>query len=725
MKTNATLTIIIPVYNEERTIQAVLEQVTGATLNYPLDREIIVVNDASRDKTASLVEAYIQSHPGQGIRLVHHARNAGKGASIHTGIQEATGDFVLVQDADLEYDPRDYNRLLQPLMEDRADVVYGSRFAGGEPHRILFFWHSIGNKFLTFLSNMFTNLNLTDMESGYKVFRREVIQSVQLEEKRFGFEPEVTARVARIPGIRIYEVGISYYGRTYAEGKKINWRDGVHAIYAILKYNLFARKSPDRSEALGKEKNGPAYLLLALFFLAGLALIFTAGGTADEGDSVMHYLYARHAFDLPAHFFNHWAKPLFVLLAAPFAQLGIEGMKFFNLLAATGALFYTYLSARVLNIPNAWVAPLCAAFAPMLLIVTLSGLTEPLFAFWMIGGLYWLLKDKVTLGVAWLSFLPFVRSEGLIVLSVVGVYLLFRKLYKQVPLLAVGHLVYAVAGYWVHKDLLWVFNTMTYATLSSAYGQGGWLHFVRRLPEVIGWVLCLFLVLGLVYGAIAFLRRFVFGQRDDREEKELLLVYGLFTVYFIGHTAFWALGIFNSFGLLRVMVGVLPLMGIICARGVNLVALPFLTAMNTRIVLYACLAAIALYPFSRTEHAFSWKRDFVLKADQGAEDRLGAYVKQHYPDYRNYSFYYEPAYVSVALDLNYFDTAQHKRLLNSFEAGTFRSGDFVVWDDWYAPVEGKVELAQLLQDGRFTHLQTFEEKDYWNNTRTVKLFRVK
>lgn len=725
MRTNAVLTIIIPAYNEERTIRAVLEQVASVDLQYPLDREIIVVNDASKDKTAALVEAFIAEHPGLNIRQVHHLQNQGKGTCIHTGVREANGDFVLVQDADLEYDPRDYPRLLQPLMDDRADVVYGSRFVGGRPHRILFFWHSLGNKFLTFLSNMFTNMNLTDMENGYKVFRRAVLQSIPLEEKRFGFEPEVTAKVARIPGIRIYEVGVAYYGRTYAEGKKINWRDGVHALYCIFKYNLLARQSTDRQALLAKEQATPAYILLALFFLAGMILIFTATGTADEGDSVMHYLYARHAFQLPQHFFNHWAKPLFVLLAAPFAQLGFAGMKLFNLLASTLALFYTYRSARVLAIPNAWVAPLCALFAPMLMIVTLSGLTEPLFAFWLILGLYWLLRDKVPLSFVWLSFLPFVRSEGLIILSVVLVYALLRKWYRFIPLLAVGHIVYALAGYFVHHDLLWVFNKMTYATLSSAYGKGEWLHFVRKLPEVIGWVLCVFLILGLVYGAILFVRCFLFRPKDAAAEKELVLVYNMFAVYFAGHTAFWALGIFNSFGLLRVLVGVLPLVGLICARGINGVALPFLTAMNTRIVLYACVAAVVLFPFSGTQYAYSWKRDFSLKADQQAEDRLGRYVKRNFPEYRKHSVYYEPAYVSVALDLNYFDTTAHKRLLHAFEEDAFRSGDFVVWDDWYAPVEGKVELPQLTNNPRFTYLQTFEEKDYWNNTRVVKLFRVK
>lgn len=235
------LSIVIPCFNEERTIHLILDRIKEVSLLNGMDKELIIVNDCSTDDSRGAIERYRRNNPEMDIQYFEHEVNQGKGAALHTGISKAKGEYLLIQDADLEYDPREYNDLLRPMIEGNADVVYGSRFMGSNPHRILFFWHTIGNKFLTTLSNMLTNLNLTDMETCYKLFRTSIIQSIPLREKRFGFEPEVTAKISRIPKIRIYEVGISYYGRTYEEGKKIGWRDGFRAIYCILKYNIWKR----------------------------------------------------------------------------------------------------------------------------------------------------------------------------------------------------------------------------------------------------------------------------------------------------------------------------------------------------------------------------------------------------------------------------------------------------------------------------------------------------
>jgi glycosyltransferase involved in cell wall biosynthesis len=232
------LSVIVPAYNEEKTIPNVLDKLKSVELIGNFQKEIVIVNDCSTDNTEAVAKRFVEENPELEVAYFRHEYNQGKGAALHTGIRRATGDYIIVQDADLEYDPQEFNILLKPVIEGYADVVYGSRFMGGRPHRILFFWHTIGNKFLTFLSNMFTNLNLTDMETCYKLFRADLLKGLKLVENRFGFEPEVTAKISKIPKIRIYEVGVSYYGRTYDEGKKINWKDGFRALYCIVRYGL-------------------------------------------------------------------------------------------------------------------------------------------------------------------------------------------------------------------------------------------------------------------------------------------------------------------------------------------------------------------------------------------------------------------------------------------------------------------------------------------------------
>lgn len=229
----------MPVFNEANTVAVTLNKIKHVQLQSNIAKQLVIVNDCSTDNTLATIEKYKAENPDLNMSIYSHSINQGKGAALHTGIAKATGHYIIIQDADLEYNSSEYRILLQPLEDEMADVVYGSRFMGGKPHRILFFWHTIGNHFLTFFSNMFSNLNLTDMETCYKVFRSEIIKGIVLKEKRFGFEPEVTQKIARINSIRIYEVGISYYGRTYEEGKKIGWRDGLHALYCILKYGLF------------------------------------------------------------------------------------------------------------------------------------------------------------------------------------------------------------------------------------------------------------------------------------------------------------------------------------------------------------------------------------------------------------------------------------------------------------------------------------------------------
>ena len=465
-------------------------------------------------------------------------------------------------------------------------------------------------------------------------------------------------------------------------------------------------------------------VFITIFFLVMIVLSFVGNGTGDEGDSVMHYLYARYAFHYPAHFFDQWAKPVYVLIAAPFAQLGFWGVKLMNILFACGSMWFIYKTATSLKINYAWMAAVVFAFIPMNISLILSGLTDPMFAFFLIFGIYLLCKEKYYPGLVFFSFLPFVRSEGLIILCVLIVYLIIKELYQLIPLLATGHIVYSLAGYFIHKDFLWVFNKMSYATLSSAYGIGKWMHFVITLPESAGMAGAVFICIG-VFSGLLLLIKWLRRKADIVEEKNLFLIYGFFTVFFIGHSAFWALGIFNSMGLLRVMIGVMPLFAIIILHGMEYVIAPVKQFVWSRYVLYGLLAIMIIYPFTNNLYALHWKRDMVLKADQYADKELANFVHTNYADYHNYEFYYEPCYISVLLKQNYFNAKEHKRLLSAFETNQFADKCFIIWDDWFAVEEAKLTLEKIEQDGRFEKIKTFQRINYWGAIRTTVLFRKK
>ncbi|HEX8332063.1 MAG TPA: hypothetical protein VF622_05540 [Segetibacter sp.] len=460
------------------------------------------------------------------------------------------------------------------------------------------------------------------------------------------------------------------------------------------------------------------------YFIVMVIVAFVGKGTGDEGDSISHYLYAKTAWTYKHHFLDHWAKPVYVLVAFPFAQFGLIGVKVMNVLLNCGSLFFTYKVAKALKFSWSWVPPILLASTPMFNHLSLSGLTEPLCAFMLIAGLFLLIQERWIAGIVLLSFLPFVRSEGLLMLSVVFVYLVYNSKYQFLPLLATGHVFYSLVGYFYHKDLLWVFNKMTYATWSSAYGQGRWTHYFKNLSEILGSAGMVLFYFALLYGFVLMIR-FLRRQVTGNEKAELFLIYGSLFIYFAAHSAFWALGIFNSGGILRVMISIMPLFALVNYRAIEYL-FAFVDNMQWRKRLMAVVVAILfLYPFSGHLFAYRWKRDFSLKADQYAQVELKQWLTNTFPDYRKYTFYYEAVYLSEILNIDWFNSTKRKRLLDAFTANEFKSGDFVIWDDWFAVVEGHIALESLEKDQRLEKLRTFQRMDYWGKTRTTVVFRFK
>ncbi|MBP6871037.1 MAG: hypothetical protein KBC43_03430 [Bacteroidales bacterium] len=439
-----------------------------------------------------------------------------------------------------------------------------------------------------------------------------------------------------------------------------------------------------------KSRGMAIYAVLAAYAAVAAFIIAFYNGTGDSGDSIHHYLFARYA---PQHielFFDHWAKPLFVLLASPFAQLGFTGMKIFNALVGLFTIWFTYRSAQLLNLKNPLLVTLLLIFSPMYFVQTFSGLTEPLFALFISIGLYFVLREKFVISFQVISFLPFIRSEGLILIGIFALYAIVKHQWRSIPWLLTGHILYSVAGFFVHGDLLWVFTRIPYARLASTYGSGTIFHFAEKLNYVIGIPIFILFWAGVLSIFLKLVRR--------QLSKELsILVFLGFLSYFIAHSLFWYFGIFNSMGLQRVLIGVMPLIAIISLSGFN-----FLTeelARNhrvTRIISQiALISYILIFPFLSNPAAIKWDKDLSLAEDQVVATSVKEFIKSH--NSITPRLIYSHPYLSEVLQVDHFD--KEKRLdLNEQNLSRLQPGDLIIWENWFAVVENGISKESLDQN---------------------------
>ncbi|HYV95478.1 MAG TPA: hypothetical protein VE978_27130 [Chitinophagales bacterium] len=467
-----------------------------------------------------------------------------------------------------------------------------------------------------------------------------------------------------------------------------------------------------------KKENRAVLFLLLFYYIVMMTLAFVAKGTGDDGDSVFHFLFAKYAFQHPDNFLNQWAKPLYVLFAAPFAQFGFTGIKIFNVTVTTLTIYFSYRSAKLLRLSNAWFVVVALCSSPMYIHLSLSGLTEPLFALALIIVIFLALKEKHLAAALLVSFLPFFRSEGLIILCVYVLYLIFKKNWKLIPLLAIGHLVLGLIAFLSFKDWLWLFDAMPYAMLQSGYGSGSPLVFVNRMPEYLGWGLVILFCMGTLSGILRFVPDF-FRKQKIFSQEELWLVYGSFFSVWIGHMIFWNFGIFHSYGLTRVLIGVVPCAGIICARGLNGI-LNAIKIFSSQKIQRVSVGFIVMAVMIASLFELDWCRDFDLNGSESALERAAAKYKDQFRESR---MYYRATYVSVAFGTDIFDPA-HRRLTEQINSDNpIPQNSVVIWDDYYSSFESKVSLNSLMVDERLSLLDTFKSKDCFGSDRTVALFR--
>jgi glycosyltransferase involved in cell wall biosynthesis len=690
------LSIIIPAYNESAHLSDVLVNIENSLKSNQLAAELIVVDDCSTDDTLQLVKSYMAQNPALPVQLIESCPNRGKGYAIRQGIAKAKGEFLLIQDADHEYDPRDYPNLLAPLIEDKADVVYGSRFAGGNPHRMLFFWHSIGNRFLTALSNSFTNLNLTDMETGYKVFRTNIIQQLQLCENRFGIEPEITAKISRVPGIRIYEVGISYHGRTFKEGKKINWKDGFKAIYCILKYNRRKLHPPRQYNK---------WIGWALLVLLGVVFGIISWLSKDSyggGDDLHHYRLSRYAFDYPRFFFDHWGKPVFTLLSAPFSQMGYLGAKFYNLLAALLAAFFSWRLAIMQKLDNAWMAIPFVLFAPVFAALIPSAMTEITGAFFLAFG-FWLYfrKNYVWAAVA-ISFLPFVRTEGMFILPLFGLMFLLRRQWLAFPALFTGTALYTLVGGWFFGDYLWIVNQFPYSSKSAdIYGSGSLLYYIDRAKFIWGIPLTLFFVPGLmklIYEL--FQSRFTLKKQHI---DEFVLIFLSFFGVLAFHSLAWYMGT-GALALDRFMILVVPPFIFISLKGYN--TIEHYLSLGQHHLAYL-LKVVALYLVVITAFAI-YKLPVPMLATNAVIKQACDFISEEGLDQRMIYFYNPSVFFMLGIDPH--DQSRIREAIPDRDnpGNKMKAGGILVWDAHFGPNEGRLPLERIQESGNFETLGVFK-----------------
>ena len=446
------------------------------------------------------------------------------------------------------------------------------------------------------------------------------------------------------------------------------------------------------------------YLVLFTYFLIGLFTIFFFNGTGDHGDSVHHYLYARYAPQHPELYFDHWAKPLFVLFASPFVQFGFGGMKLFNLLISLITIFFTYKTAKLFKYPAPLVSAILIICAPLNYLLTFSGLTEPLFALFLVLGLYFTQKKQNITGAAILSFLPFIRSEGLIFLGVFGFFYLLNKDWKAILFLALGHVVYSLAGFLVYHDLLWIFTKIPYATLKSTYGNGKLDHFITQLNFVLGIPIYVLLWIGL----LSYLIEFVTGKLKLFSSENLLIVGG-FLAFFVAHTLFWYLGIFNSAGLKRVFIGTMPLTALIGLKGFNMLTnLPFRNPKINLALTSVFVLAILVFPFLKNRAAIDWQEMYLGK-DQELALEISSFLNQN-PSVSEQVYYYTHPYLSEAFHRDHFDKTQ-RRDLTEENLKNLKPGSLVIWENWFAVVENGITEEKLDRDPRLQKVKTFSKTD--------------